>query len=181
MLVLSGATKGVRLASSFNHVAGLRDSVILIIGTILVAISLSQLAGPAIKPPQWSWISYLGITVPGMFILIGREGVKQVTEYWTGFKRILAAVVTEGMLISGLAVMLYGSYSNLTLGTNGYLYLSHIKGNAYGFALWAIAALFLFLIRGPFKLVFLQNNRQFSLQLVNQILYVIALLAFIYG
>ena len=181
MLVLSGATKGVRLASSFNHVAGLRDSVILIIGTILVAISLSQLAGPAIKPTQWNWISYGGITVPGMFILIGREGVKQLTEYWTGFKRILASVVTEGMLISGLAIMLYGSYSNLTLGTNGYLYLSHIKGNAYGFTLWVVAALFLFLIRGPFKLAFLQSNRQFGRQVVSQILYVIALVAFIYG
>jgi hypothetical protein len=180
-LVLSGATKGIRRASSINSVASLRDGVILIIGTILIAISLSQLSGPALKPTQWNWISYGGITVPGMFILIGREGVKQVSEYWTGFKRILSSVVTEIMLIGGLAIMLFGSYSNLTLGTNGYLYLSHIKGNAYGFTLWAIAILFLLLIRGPFKLAFLRGNRQFGLQVVNQILYVVALIAFIYG
>jgi hypothetical protein len=180
-LVLSGATKGIRRASSLNPVASLRDSVILIIGTILIAISLSQLAGPTLKPTQWNWISYGGITVPGMFILIAREGVKQLSEYWTGIRRILSSVVTEIMLISGLAIMLFGSYSNLTLGINGYLYLSHIKGNASGLTLWIIAALFLLLIRGPFKLAFLQGNQKFGIQIVNQLLYVAALFAFIYG
>ena len=181
MLVLSGATKGIRLAGSINPVASLRDGVILIVGTILLAISLSQLAGPALKVPQWNWISYGGITVPGMLIVIAREGVKQVSEYWTGFKRLLSSVVTEIMLIGGLAIMLYGSYSNLTLGTNGYLYLSHIKGNAYGFTLLSIAALFLFLVRGPFKLAFLKDNHLFDRQVFSQVLYVIALIAFIYG
>jgi hypothetical protein len=181
MLVLSGATKGVRRASRISPASSLRDGVILIVGTILIAISLSQLAGPALKPPQWNWISYLGITVPGMLILIAREGVKQVSEYWTGFKRLLSSVVTEIMLIGGLAIMLFGSYSNLTLGTNGYLYLSHIKGNVFGFTLWIIAALFLLLVRGPFKLAFLRDNQQFGRQVVSQLLYVIALIAFIYG
>jgi hypothetical protein len=77
--------------------------------------------------------------------------------------------------------MLFGSYSNLTLGTNGYLYLSHIKGNATGFTLWAVAVLFLLLIRGPFKWAFLQGNRQFGRQVVSQLLYVAVLIAFIYG
>jgi len=180
-LVLSGATKGIRRASSFNHVASLRDGVILIIGTILVAISLSQLAGPTLKPTQWNWISYGGLTVPGMLILIAREGLKQLSEYWTGFRRVLSSVGIEIMLIGGLAIMLFGSYSNLTLGTNGYLYLLHVKGNATGFTLWAMAALFLILIRGPFKWAFLQRNRQFGRQVVSQLLYVAVLIAFIYG
>lgn len=180
-LVLSGATKGIRRASSLNPVASLRDGVILIIGTILIAISLSQLSGPVLKPPQWNWISYGGITVPGMLLLIAREGVKQMSEYWTSFRRILSTVVTEIMLVGGLAILLFGSYSNLTLGINGYLYLSHIKGNASGLTLWIIATLFLLLIRGPFKWVFLQGNQRFRVQIVNQLLYVAALFAFIYG
>jgi hypothetical protein len=124
---------------------------------------------------------YLGLTVPGMFILIGREGTKQLSEYWSGFRRVLSSVAIEIMLIGGLAIMLFGSYTNLTLGTNGYLYLSHIKGNATGFTLWALAVLFLLLIRGPFKLGFLQRNQSFGCQVLSQILYVVALIAFIYG
>jgi hypothetical protein len=180
-LVLSGATKGSRQASHFSPVASLRNGVILIVGTILIAISLSQIAGPMMKPPQWNWISYLLITVPGMLILIAREGVKQRSENWIGLQRALSFLLTEMMLISGLLVMLYGSYVNLTLGANGYFYLAHIKGNGYGFTLWAAAVLFLILIRGTFKSTILSGKRSFGLQVVSQLLYVIALIAFIYG
>jgi hypothetical protein len=174
-------TKGIRQASRFTAVACLRDGVILILGTLLLAISLTQLAGSTMKPPQWDWTSYLFITVPGMLILIVREGVKQVTEHWTGLKRFFRLMLTEFMLIGGLMIMLYGSYANLNLGTNGYAYLSHIKGNGYGFTLWSTAALFLILVRGPFKLTIPPEKQRFGLQVVSQMFYVMALIAFICG
>jgi len=178
-LAIAGASEGVRRAGRINGAAGLRDSVILIVGTILLAISLSQLAGNALKPTQWNWFSYLSITVPGMVILTIRECVKQVTENWAGFKRVVGLVGTEVLLIAGLTVMLFGSYSNLTLGTNGYMV--HIKGNPTGLALWTIAVLFLVLVRGPLKLAFLQRSRRVSREVISQFLYVAALIAFIYG
>ena len=180
-LVFAGVTRGIRQASRFSPVASLRDGVILIVGTIVIAISLSQIAGSTVKPPQWNWASYGLITVPGMLILIAREGVKQISESWTGLKLVISFLLAEFMLIGGLMIMLYGSYTNLTLGTNGYLYLSHIQGNGYGFTLWAAAALFLILVRGSFKFVLLSGKRTFGLQVISQLFYVIALIAFIYG
>lgn len=37
-----------------------RDGVILIIGTILVAIAFGQFAAPRLNPPKWNWISFAG-------------------------------------------------------------------------------------------------------------------------
>ena len=87
----------------------LRDGVILIVGTILMAIAFGQLAGAALKAPQWNWISFLGITTPGMFLLMGREGIKARLETWQGLARVPRLFITETLLVLGLAIMLYGS------------------------------------------------------------------------
>ena len=78
-LALSGTTRG-KSAHPKRRVApaaSLRDGVILIVGTILLAIALGQISGAALKPTHWSWISFLGITIPGMLLLIAREGIKR--------------------------------------------------------------------------------------------------------
>jgi hypothetical protein len=75
--------------------------------------------------------------------------------------------------------MLYGSYNNLTLGMNGYAV--GFKGNTAGLILWVAAALFLLLVRGFYKLAFSQGGRVASRLVVSQLLYVVAIVAFIDG
>ena len=183
-LALSGTTRGksAHPKRKIAPAASLRDGVILIVGTILLAIALGQISGAALKPTQWSWISFLGITIPGMLLLIAREGIKRVTENWgrrSEFTSVLRLLATDSLLIVGLAVMLYGSYNNLTLGMNGYAV--GFKGNTDGLILWVAAALFLLLVRGFYKLVFSQGGRVASRLVVSQLLYVVAIVAFIDG
>lgn len=181
-LTASGASKLVRPSGKFSPTAVIRDGVILIAGTILLAIALGQLAGGALKPPQWNWISFLGITIPGMLILIAREGVKEVTESWSRsslLRGVLSLLLTESLLIIGLTIMLAGSYSNLTLGVNGFTV--GFKGNAAGLTLFVVAALFFLLVRGFFKVAFLQRTQLMSFRIVNKLLFVAAAIAFIYG
>src|SRR5258708_189797 len=147
-LVLSGVSKPARSLGRVMFPAMVRDGVTLITGTILLAIAIGQLPGAALKPPQWNWISFLGITIPGMILLVAREAIKERSEIWQGLARFSRLLVTETMLILGLAIMLYGSYSNLTLGVNGYSLA--VKGNATGFILWIAAVLLLLVIRGAF-------------------------------
>jgi hypothetical protein len=181
-LALSGASKSARPAGKVTFPAVVRGGVILIVGTILLAIALGQLPGAALKPPQWSWISFLGITIPGMLLLVAREGVKEGLENWgqqSRFRGVLSLLATELLLIVGLTIMLYGSYSNLTLGKNGYLVGA--KGNAAGLMLWAGAALFLILVRGPFKWVLSTETRRVYHRILSMLLYGAAVVAFIYG
>src|SRR5579859_2348091 len=149
-LALSGVSKPARPLGHTAFPLMLRDGVILIVGTILMAIAFGQLSGAALKAPQWNWFSFLGITTPGMFLLMGREGVKARLETWQGLARIPRLLITETLLVLGLAIMLYGSYSNLTLGVNGYQVGP--KGNTAGLILWTVAILLLLVIRGAFKL-----------------------------
>ncbi len=118
-LILAGSTTpSGHEAGQVSFPIAVRDGVILIVGTILVAIAIGQLAGPRLTPPKWNWISFAGITIPGMLILVAREMVKQA--YRRGRQRGRAAlarlVVTESLLTVGLFIMFYGSISNLTLG-----------------------------------------------------------------
>jgi hypothetical protein len=181
-LALSGASKSARPAGKVTFPAVVRGGVILIVGTILLAIALGQLPGAALKPPQWSWISFLGITIPGMLLLVAREGIKEGLENWgqqSRFRGVLSLLATEVLLIVGLTIMLYGSYSNLTLGKNGYLV--GIKGNATGLILWAGAALFLILVRGSFKWALSVETRRTYHRILSMLLYGVAVVAFIYG
>jgi hypothetical protein len=154
----------------------------VITGTILCAIALSQLAGPALHPPKWSWISFLGITIPGMLVLVGREAVKEATERWEqgpALTRWLRMLATESLLIVGLTVMVYGSYTNLNLGVNGYTVAP--KGNAAGLTLWVAAALFLIGVRGAFKLAASQGSDSAGHRLLSRLLYILGAIALIYG
>lgn len=181
-LTVSGASKLVRPSEKVSPTAVIRDGVILIAGTILLAIALGQLSGGTLKPPLWNWISFAGITIPGMLLLIAREGVKEGTENWSRrslLRGVLSLLATESLLIIGLAIMLGGSYYNLTLGMNGFTV--GFKGNAVGLTLLVVAVLFLLLVRGFFKLAFLQRTRLTSLRMVNKLLFVAAAIAFIYA
>lgn len=178
-LALSGISKPARLLGHITFPIMLRDGVILIVGTILLAIAFGQLAGQALKIPQWNWISFLGITTPGMFLLMGREGIKGRLETWQGLARIPRLLITETLLILGLAIMLYGSYANLTLGVNGYQVGP--KGNAAGLLLWTVAVLLLLVIRGAFKIAVSQRGNQVGYRLISKLLYVMAIVIFIFG
>ncbi|GLV60827.1 hypothetical protein KDH_76460 [Dictyobacter sp. S3.2.2.5] len=178
-LALAGSLKVARPRGAVRFSDIVRDGVLLITGTILFGIGLSQLALADLKAPQWSWISFLGITIPGMLLLVGREGVKERCEGVRGWRRVPAQLLIELLLIVGLAIMLYGSYANLTLGANGYLV--GIKGSAAGFRLWLIAALLLLGVRGGFKLIFGHRHDRLWYRVLNNLLYAMLLIPFIYG
>ncbi|GHO55335.1 hypothetical protein [Ktedonobacter robiniae] len=178
-LALSGVSKPARPLGHITFPLMLRDGVILIVGTILMAIAFGQLSGAALKPPQWNWFSFLGITTPGMLLLMGREGVKARLETWQGLARFPRLLLTDTLLVLGLAIMLYGSYSNLTLGVNGYQVGP--KGNTAGLILWIAAVLLLLVIRGAFKIAVSQRYNHVGYRMVSKLLYVMAIVFFIYG
>ncbi len=154
----------------------IRDSVILIVATIVVAIGISQTANPALMPPKWSWVSFLGITIPGMLILIFvRGGLKAVGRPG----QVARGLVVEVLLVVGLAVMVFGSVTNLNLGASGFK--AGLKGNTTGEILWVAAAAFLVVVRGAFKLAVPDGDRRIAAALARKALYVIGAVAFLYG
>ncbi len=146
-LVLSGATH-VRAdeVGLVSFPLAVRDGVILIVGTILVAIGTGQLAAAQLTPPKWNWISFGAITVPGMLLLIAREMVKQAHRRDPRVRSLPRLMLTEAMLVMGLFLMVFGSIANLTLGANGYV--KGLAGNDAGLLVLAVAVVFLFVIRG---------------------------------
>ncbi len=158
-----------------------RDGVLLITGTIVVAIATGQLANPALKPPKWNWISFLGITIPGMLILVGREAVKGVLHRHDrpgGLLRMAQAAGVELLLVAGLGIMIFGSNANLALGKNGFH--TGLKGNSEGLTLWLGAAAFLVVVRGLIK-VALPSSSRLGSSLITGVLYVAGVLGLIYG
>src|SRR5258708_15464864 len=179
-LALSGVSKHSRPLGLVTFPSVVRDGVILLTGTILLAIALGQLPGAALKPPQWNWLSFLGITIPGMLLLVVREGAKERFETQQGLARLLLTLLlTDILLVLGLAIMVYGSYSSLTLGANGYQV--GFKGNTAGLMLWIGAVLLLLIVRGAFKLAFSHRDNRLSYRLMSKLFYVIAVVLFIYG
>lgn len=151
-LVLSGAaTPPAGETGGVSFPIAARDGLILIVGAILIAIAIGQFAGARLTPPRWNWISFTGITIPGMMILVAREGVKQAYRRASSRSRpaLTRWILTEVMLVAGLFVMYFGSIANLTLGQNGYAH--GFAGNAVGGWLLVAAAVFLTVIRGPLK------------------------------
>ncbi|GCE21687.1 hypothetical protein [Dictyobacter kobayashii] len=178
-LALAGSVKAARPRGLVAFPDVVRDGVQLLTGTVVLGIGLSQLAGAELKAPQWSWISFLGITIPGMFILVGREGLKKRFEGIQGPGRLPYQLLVDALLVIGLFIMLYGSYANLTLGANGYQV--GIKGNATGFTLWMITVLLLLGVRGAFKLAFGHRSGELWYRVLNKLLYVVILVPFIYA
>jgi hypothetical protein len=182
-LVLSGITAPTAERDGrLSFPGAVRDGVLLIVGTILLAIALGQLGAPKIMPPMWNWISFLGITIPGMLILVAREVVKQAARRreHAALGAVGRALVIEGMLVGGLFVMIFGSAANLTLGKNGYT--TGFQGNAAGLTLVVAAAVFLVVVRGALKSVMgNQRGTATSFVALSKIGYVVGVVALIYG
>jgi len=158
-----------------------RDGVLLITGTIVLAIATGQIANPALKAPKWNWISFLGLTVPGMLVLIAREGVKgrfrrQAPQ--NSGASVAQAGIVEALLVVGLGIMIFGSNANLALGKNGYQ--TGLKGNSEGLTLWLGAAAFL-IVRGLVKVALAPAGSRFASWAVTSLLYVAGVSALIYG
>lgn len=178
-LALSGATTPPKPAASVDPPAAVRDGVILIVGTILVAIALSQLGLARLTPPMWNWISFLAITIPGMLILVAREFVKQVRRSQRpGTRpRLFGLLMTEAMLFGGLWVMIYGSGANLTLGKNGYT--TGFKGDTDGLTLVVVAVVVLIVARAILPQP--TSAAPVSRAILRKIVYALGVIAFIYG
>jgi hypothetical protein len=157
-----------------------REGLLLVVGTILLAIGTGQLPRGSIMPPQWNWTSFLGLTVPGMIVLIAVRGaMKAAVERRPprSTERAVGVMTTELLLVVGLSVMLYGSFTNLNLGANGFGV--GFKGNDAGLALWVGAAAFLVVVRGCVKFAVADPSRGGAVAM--QGLYVLGVVAFIYG
>ncbi len=158
------------------------DGVILVVGTILLGIALGQTGNERLTPPKWNWISFLGLTVTGALVLaVVRPAVKSTLYGDRSLplpRRLLAVLVTELLLVIGLAVMIYGALNNLVLGANGFR--TGFNGNGEGLALWIGAALFLVVVRGGFK-VASWRDRGLDRAAVRELLYFAGVFAFIVG
>ncbi len=157
-----------------------REGLLLVVGTILLAIGTGQLARSGLMPPKWNWTSFLGITVPGMLVLVALRGAVKTSAEGRAqgsAARGAGILATELLLVVGLGIMLYGSFTNLNLGANGYDV--GFKGNSAGLTLWAGAAVFLVVVRGAVKLAVPRHGRGRAFGL--QALYVLGALGFIYG
>jgi hypothetical protein len=183
-----GVRVGGTAASSTESQTALRSTALggsraLAVGTILLGIGLGQIANERLTPPMWNWISFLGLTLTGMLVLVvGRGAVKAAIHEGNqpqgGTRRLLGLLATELLLVAGLAVMIYGALNNLVLGANGFR--TGFKGNGEGLALWIAAALFLVLVRGGFKLA-LGNRGGAGAAALGELLYFAGVFAFIVG
>lgn len=155
------------------------DGAILVVGTILMGIALGQFANERLMPPKWNWISFLGLTVTGMLLLVvGRGAAKAAFRDGPRRTRALVVLATELVLVAGLAVMMYGALNNLVLGANGFE--TGFRGNGDGLALWAGAAVFLVVVRGGFKLA-VADRGGLAGKVASELLYFVGVFAFIVG
>jgi hypothetical protein len=163
-------------ATGIHWASVIRDGVILVVGTIVVAVGISQAANAEVMPPKWNWTSFLGITIPGMLTLVLLRGGLKAALPRSGVARVVAV---EGLLVVGLAVMVFGSVSNLNLGASGFQ--AGLKGNAAGLTLWIAAALFFIVVRGAFKTLIPDGDHRAAVALARKALYVVGAVSFIYG
>jgi hypothetical protein len=153
-----------------------RDGVVLVVGTLLLAIALSEVTSATLQPPHWNWVSFVMFTLVGMsVVMLGeaalfthrRTGADWVTP-WLGSAQLL--------LVIGLTIMIYGSYNNLTLGTTGLsLSFNAVVG---GVGAWLVAAAVMAIGYGALR----RNPRQAGrLPWRRELVYVGAALGFVYG
>ncbi len=158
------------------------DGVILVVGTILLGIGLGQIGNERLTPPNWNWVSFLGLTVTGMLLLIVVRGAARATfggdQPSGGLRRFLGPPATELLLVAGLAVMMYGALNNLVLGANGFR--TGFASNGDGLVLWVVAALFLVFVRGGFKLAVVRGSGAIA-AVARELLLVVGIFAFIVG
>ena len=116
--------------------AGMRGGVMLAVGSLLLAMAVGAASGSTFHLPDWNWPSFVGLTVPGVLVLIAREEVKK--RWRPAGHPALASLGTEGLLVVGLSLMVWGSTANLTLGVDAF-HLG-IRGDVVGAGLWMLAA-----------------------------------------
>ena len=159
------------------------DGVLLVVGTILLAIGLGQLGNERLMTPRWNWVSFIGLTVSGMLVLIVLRGALKAAlgrdRPSRGTPRVLGPLGTELLLVGGLGLMLYGALNNLVLGANGFR--TGFVGNSEGLVVWTAAALFLVVVRGGFKMTTRLSEQSAARAVVRELLYVVGAFAFIVG
>jgi len=114
-----------------------RGGVMLAVGSLLLAMAVAAVSASTFHLPRWNWASFLGLTVPGILVLIAREEVKK--RWRPAGRPVLWSFGTEGMLVIGLSLMVWGSTANLTLGVDAFRV--GIGGDAVGAGLWAFAVI----------------------------------------
>ncbi len=158
------------------------DGVLLVVGTILLGIGLGQLGNERLVTPRWNWVSFFGLTVSGMLVLVVLRGALKAAlggeRPSRAGLRFLGLLGTELLLVAGLGLMMYGALNNLVLGANGFR--SGFKGNSEGLVVWIAAALFLIVVRGGFKMA-TRSERGAAAAVVQELLYVVGAFAFIVG
>ncbi len=158
------------------------DGVLLVVGTILLGIGLGQLGNERLMTPRWNWVSFIGLTVSGMLVLIVLRGALKAALRRdgpsTGTPRLLGMLGTELLLVSGLGLMMYGALNNLVLGANGFS--TGFQGNSQGLVVWIAAAFVLIVVRGGFKMA-ARTDRGAAHAVVIELLYFVGALAFIIG
>ena len=158
------------------------DGVLLVVGTILLGIGLGQLGNERLMTPRWNWVSFIGLTVSGMLVLVVLRGALKAAlgkdRPSRGAPRFLGLLGTELLLVGGLALMMYGALNNLVLGANGFR--TGFKGNSEGAVVWIAAALFLIVVRGGFKMA-TRSQRGAARAVVRELLYFVGAFAFIVG
>lgn len=157
-----------------------RDGVLLAVGTIVVVIGLGQLGRPALTPPRWNWVSFLGLTVPGVVVLLFVRGpLEAANRRGRRSPSPGRRLASELLLVVGLALMIYGSVSSLTLGRDGYH--RGLVGNWAGVAVWLGAAAFLVAVRGSFKLAWPERSDRPGRALAGALLLAVGLAALAEG
>jgi hypothetical protein len=174
---LTPERRGTRHVSDF-----IPDGVLLVVGTILLGIGLGQLGNERLMTPRWNWVSFVGLTVCGMLVLIVLRGALKAAlgrdRPSGGTPRFLGLLGTELLLVGGLGLMMYGALNNLMLGANGFR--TGFEGNSEGLVVWIAAALFLIVVRGGFKMA-TRTQRGAAHAVVTELLYFVGAFAFIVG
>jgi hypothetical protein len=113
-----------------------RSGVLLAVGSLLLAMAVATASASTFHLPNWNWVSFLGLIVPGILVLIAREDIKK--RRGSATHPALATFATDGMLVVGLSLMVWGSTANLTLGVDAFRL--GVRGDLLGAGLWLLAA-----------------------------------------
>lgn len=151
-----------------------RSGVLLAVGSLLLAMAVAAASVSTFHLPNWNWVSFLGLTVPGILVLIAREEVKKRRP--SANHPALATFATDGMLVVGLSLMVWGSTANLTLGVDAF-HLG-VRGDLVGAGLWLLAAGALLARCVPWPRPRARSGRP---RIAVAIGYIVALTAFVVG
>jgi hypothetical protein len=151
-----------------------RGGVMLAVGSLLLAMAVGAASGSTFHLPDWNWTSFLGLTVPGILVLIAREEMKK--RWRPAGHPALASFGTECVLLIGLSLMVWGSTANLTLGVDAF----HIgvRGDVIGAGLWMLAAVALLARRVLWPRTSAMSRRP---EIAVAIVYTVALTVFVFG